>query len=448
MLTRRATFRLYPTKQVEQKLYYHRRLHKDLYNAAVYNRFTQYQKFDHSVDYFEQQNCLPEFKEVWIEYKELGAHTLQATLKRVDYAFQRWFKGLSKKPRYKSIRHYSGWTYPDRQSWKCHSTGDNGYLELDKIGSIQMRGSARLWGNPTTCTILYRNGKWYADLTVNIPDELAVNSRKTGTGAVGVDFGCKAALAITDGENHQIIDAPRFLRKAECKIKRASIAKRRKQAPNWKKKVKASRRWKKAQRRVTKLQRKVACQRQNWVHQVATELVSSNSFVATEKLEVQKMTRTSRRRSEALGKKRKKQKAGLNKSILDVGFGMLRQSIQYKVTEAGGVFVEVPTKQVKPSQTCPKCGHQHPKTLDERTHYCSNCNYIQDRDIAAALVMLLWAKGKLPGLGTNLADVDVSSSTSKTNERKHCGSMKQLGQMKRQKSTSTGRNVETRPSTQ
>jgi putative transposase len=47
--------------------------------------------------------------------------------------------------------------------------------------------------------------------------------------------------------------------------------------------------------------------------------------------------------------KRKKQKAGLNKFILDVGMGMLRTAIEYKLIEAGGVFVEVPTKTVKPS---------------------------------------------------------------------------------------------------
>jgi putative transposase len=87
--------------------------------------------------------------------------------------------------------------------------------------------------------------------------------------------------------------------------------------------------------------------------------------------------------------KRKKQKAGLNKSILDVGFGMLRSAIQYKVTEAGGIFVEVPTKTVKPSQTCPNCGHQHKKTLDERIHQCGECGFTMDRDLAAALVMLL-----------------------------------------------------------
>lgn len=246
----------------------------------------------------------------------------------------------------------------------------------------------------------------------------------------------KQRSAITSGENHQLIDAPQFLRKAEKEIKRVSKSKRRKQPPNRNKKVKASRRWKKAQKRVSALCRKVANQRQNWVHQVAAEIVSGNSLVATEKLEVQKMTRK--------GKKQKRQKAGLNKSILDVGFGMLRAAIQYKVLEAGGVFVEVPTKQVKPTQTCSNCGYQHKKELGERTHYCEKCRYVQDRDINAALVMLLWALGKLPGAGTVLAGVDAPNSTSQTKKRKFCGSMKQLGQLKRQKSYLTGGNVETR----
>jgi putative transposase len=70
-----------------------------------------------------------------------------------------------------------------------------------------------------------------------------------------------------------------------------------------------------------------------------------------------------------------------------------------------------------------------------------------DRDLAAALVMLLWAQGKLPGLGTNLVDADASSSTSCTSKRKQAGSMKQLGQMKRQKHELTGQDAETRPST-
>lgn len=413
------TFRLYPNQTTESILRYHRKLHKDLFNAAVNNRFTQYQKFNHSVSYFEQQNCLPAFKEVWTEYKEINSQALQATLKRVDFAFERWFKGLGKRPKFKSIRHYSGWTYPAKSGYSVESNGENGYLNLSKIGRIQMRGQAKYWGTPTTCTIVYRNGKWFASITVDVIEQV-LQPEILPTGAVGIDLGCKSALSITDGERHQQIEAPKFLRNAEHKVKSLSKQKRRKRALNRNQKIKASRRWKKAQEAVSKITRKVANQRQNWVHQVASEIVSSNSFsarrfanVATEKLEVKNMT------SKAKKGKRKKQKAGLNKSILDVGFGMLRSTIKYKVEQIGGVFVEVPTKKVKPSQTCPKCGHQHKKTLDVRVHECSVCNYRQDRDIAAAEVMLYWSKGNLPGLGTSLVDAEPPSSTSHT--RTHCG---------------------------
>jgi putative transposase len=342
-------------------------MHKDLYNSVLSNRKTQYQKLGNKVDYYQQQGSLPAFKEVWIEYKLLNAGSLQATLKRVDFAYQRFFQGLGKYPRFKSIRHYSGWTYPDsRQGFKTHTTGVNGCLELTDLGiQIQMRGKARSWGRPTTCTIVYRNGVWYASITVDIPKI----QRELGAGAVGIDIGCKSALAITDGENHQLVEAPKFLAKAEAQIKKVSKYKRRKRSPNRKSKVKASRRWKKASTRVGKLTRKVANLRQNWVHQVASEITSCNSLVTTEKLEVKKMTRKAKKG------KRKKQKAGLNKSILDVGFGMLKSAIKYKVEEGGGQFIEVPTKTVKPSQTCPKCGNQHPKTLAERTHQCGECGY-------------------------------------------------------------------------
>lgn len=196
-------------------------MHKDLYNAALANRKTQYQHFNHSVDYSEQQNSLPAFKEVWPEYKRLNSMSLQATLKRVDYAFQRFFNGLSKYPRFKSVHKYSGWTYPDaRQGFKVKAIGDNGYLALTDLGfHAPLRGKARTWGTPTSC--------------------------KTS------------------------------------------------------------------------------------------------------------------------GSKRKRQKTRLNRSILDVGIGGFRQAIKYKVEEAGGMFVEVPTKKVKPSQTCPKCLHQ--KKKDSRT---------------------------------------------------------------------------------
>ena len=122
------------------------------------------------------------------------------------------------------------------------------------------------------------------------------------------------------------------------------------------------------------------------------------------------------------GGKRKKQKTGLNRSILDVGIGNLKSLIKYKVTEAGGFYVEVPTRKVKPSQTCPNCGHQKKKTLAERVHHCDNCDYECDRDVAAAKVMLDYARG----MERASTDVDENTST-------YCGSFKKVSQRKRQK---------------
>ena len=412
-----------------------------MYNACVEHRKTSYHRFGKSINYRDQQAALVPFKDCWPEYKALNHGSLQATVKRVDFSFQRFFKGIGGYPRFQSIRKYSGWTYPDaRQGFKVHSTGGNGYLELRDLGaSIQMRGLARTWGTPTTCTIVYRNGKWYASITVNCEPV-----RETGTGAVGIDFGVLTAAALSDGTK---IENPRFLTASQTKVRVASKAKRRKRSPSFKKNIIGSKRWKKAAQKVAKLQRKVANQRIDWVHKVSTQIVSSNSLVATEKLNLKGMTASAKkrtslrsgsacRRTRARAGKRKHQKTGLNRSILDVGMGMLRSAIEYKLVEAGGVFVEVPTLRAKPSQTCPNCGHQEKKTLAVRVHDCSKCGLVEDRDVAAAIVMLKWS-ASFAGYATpaNVAsrgqeltsqNVDGSGSTS-------CGSMKQLAQVKRQK---------------
>jgi putative transposase len=133
-------------------------------NACVEHRRTSYQKLGKSISYFDQQSALPAFKECWSDYKELGSHALQATVKRADYAFSRFFKLKSGYPRFKANRRYSGWTYPCNAGWKVLTIGKNGYLNLTNLGKIQMRGQARDWGTPKTCTIFFPQGKWYASI--------------------------------------------------------------------------------------------------------------------------------------------------------------------------------------------------------------------------------------------------------------------------------------------
>lgn len=398
MITRRITFRLYPSRQQLDKLHYWRKMHCNVYNAAVANRKTQWKHYKHSVSYFEQQNSLPEFKKVWHEYVELGSHALQATLKRVDLAFNRFFRKLGGYPKFKTSRRYAGWSYPDVAGWKTLTNGKNGHLELSNLGKIQMRGEARTWGKPTTCTVFWRNNNWYASITINcLPERLRI-----GSGAVGMDLGCETAITLWDGEQSQVIENPRFFGKTLAKIKNTSKQLRRKTAPNFKKKIRASSRYKKVQTKVNKLKRKSTNQRKDWIHQVAAQITKSNSLVATEELNIKGMT------ARAKKDKRKRQKAGLNRSILDVGMGELLKTLEYKLQEAGGFLIKAPTRKLKPSQTCPNCGYQHKKGLSERSHHCEKCHFQTGRDVAAAMVMLNYALG----LGTNLNTRGVQTSTS------------------------------------
>ena len=408
-ITRRVTYKLYPNRQQDAKMHYWRRLHASLYNAAVYNRKTQYQKFGHSVNYLEQQNSLPDFKAVWPEYKELGSHALQATIKRVDFAFNRFFKGLGGYPKFKASRRYSGWTYPCGAGWQVETTRKNGYLTLSNLGKMQMRGKARHWGMPTTCTILFRNGCWYASITVQCQPQ-----RQTGTGSVGVDLGCKDAITLSTGEK---ISKPEFLQAGQLKVKLASKRLRRKRAPNQNKKVKASRRWKRERSKVSRWQRKVTRQREDWLHKTTSNIVSGNSLIAGEQLNVKGMT------SKAKTGKRKKQKTGLNRSILEVGFGIIGGLLEYKAAEAGGFYLESPTRTLKPTQRCAKCWELTPKTLKDRVHVCSNpnCNHVEDRDVNAAQVNEIWARGQ------ELSSIHAESLSSTS-----CGSMKQLGALRRE----------------
>lgn len=276
MATRRQTFRLYPSKAQEKALLEARRLHCYLYNACVSHRETEYKLHRRTVTYLEQQNLLPEFKQVWVEFAQLNSQALQATVKRVDYAYQRFFRGLSRKPRFKSIRRYSGWTYPARSGWKVNSTGKHGTVTLNDLGiTLKMRGQAKHWGVPTTLTIVYKPSRrqWFASFTVAV----AIPEPKFGSQSdlryesiVAYDLGTETALTLFDGAEFQEITNPRFTQRSEEKIRRVARLKRRKRAP--KKGIKASRRWKKIHRREAQLQAKAARQRKDWQHKVTSEI--------------------------------------------------------------------------------------------------------------------------------------------------------------------------------
>ncbi len=446
MAIRRCTFRLYPSKTQERELFKARRLHCYLFNACIAHRRFEWQTNQKTVDYFQQQNCLPAFKKEWVEFAYLHSQTLQSTAKRVDLAYNSFFKGLRGLPKFKSIRNYSGWTYSSKSGWKVNSNGTHGTVTLNDLGiTLKMRGKAKSWGIPTTLTLVYKPSKkqWFASFTCNVTtpeSKFGSTSELKYNSIVAFDLGAATAITCFDGKEFEEISNPRLIQVAEKKIKQQSKKLRRKRAPNQKKGIRASNRWKKARNKLSKLQRKVANQRRDWQHKVTSDIASRHDIGVTEKLNVKAMTKKAKK-----GSKRKKQKAGLNKSILSVGFGALNQMIGYKIEDLGGLLLQLNTRKIKPSQRCPNCGtvHKDWANLSNRYHICNSCNFEIERDKGSVLVMYNVATNNQKGLGTSLSDCGCLSSTSLTGKRKHTGSMKQLGQMKRQKSQFTTRGLET-----
>ncbi|XFA72580.1 transposase [Thermosynechococcaceae cyanobacterium Okahandja] len=436
MVTRRQTFRLYPNKAQEKALFAARRLHCYLYNACISHRQFEYKRHRKLISYFDQQNLLPAFKAEWEEFAMLHSQALQSTVKRVDLAYQSFFKGLHGKPKFKSIRNYSGWGYPAKSGWKVDSTGKHGTVKLNDLGiTVKMRGKAKHWGTPTTLTIVYKPSKrqWFASFTVEVATpapKFGSESELSYQSIVAYDLGTETALTWFDGSNFEEIENPRFTHKNEEQVRKVAKQKRRKRAP--KKGVKASRRWRKINKRESNLKAKVARQRRDWQHKVTSEIARRYDIGVTEKLNTKGMTRAAKK-----GSKRRKQKAGLNKSILSVGFGILNRMISYKIEQKGGLVLQLPTREIKPSQRCPKCGaiHKEWAELGNRYHVCSDCGFEVSRDKGAAMVMYNVATNQQLGVGTTLVSLGCLSSTSET--RKHTGSMKQLGQKKRRKSSAT-----------
>jgi len=179
-----------------------------------------------------------------------------------------------------------------------------------------------------------------------------------------------ATIAKYDGDNTAIKN-PRLLRKQLKNLKAKQ--------QNLSRKKRGSNNRKKARKAVATLHAKVANCRKEFLHQTTAEIVKTSALIAVEKLNVKNIS--------AYGGGHKK---GLNREILSAAPGMFHQMLKYKAEEAGVEWIEIPTRQVKPSQTCHACGLQEKKPLAQRKHECG-CGAHCTRDANAAKVILNWA---------------------------------------------------------
>jgi putative transposase len=397
-VNRKVTYRMYPTTKQAQALTQMLSLYQRLYNAALEQRKTAYRRQRASVGYAEQCRDLTALRAADPDYAALNAQSAQVTLKRVDLAFKAFFRraqagnGNAGYPRYKALRRFSGWGY------KTHGDGwrllpgermQHGRLRLSGVGAVKIRGKARTIGEAKTCEIQHKDGRWYASITVECCPQ-----RATGPLAAGMDWGVEtlATLALSDGTMLHI-DNPRHTRRGLVQLQRAQQSLSRKQ--------RGSKNREKARRLVADLHRRVANQRRDFLHQTSAWLITRIGLLVTERLAIKPMTADGGRR-----------KRGLNREILSTAPGLLLRMLAYKAEEAGSGYVEAPTRRLKASQTCHRCGRQAKKTLADRVHQCS-CGVVCPRDDNSALVLLHDAltSQELAGCGDTTRVVSVKHET-------------------------------------
>jgi putative transposase len=378
MINRKAAlFRLYPTPEQAAQMAQIAGACRFVYNLALEQRRDWWRQHKaetgHNISFAGQCRELTALRSEVDWLKAAPIHALQQALRDLDRAYQNFFAGRSGYPKPRKLGINDGFRFPDPASLKVERTGrSSGMVKLPKLGWVSLRGWCQIPGEICNITVSRRAGQWFA--AVQCEREVAEPAPST-LPAVGIDLGVSVFAALSDGTmiapaNHRR-KAMRALRKAQRSLSR-------------KKRGSANRR--KAARRVARIHQRVANARKDFLHKVSTDIAKNHGTVVVEALQVRNMTASAKGTIEDPGRN-VCQKAGLNRSILEQGWGAFRVMLGYKLAERGGSLIEVPAAYT--SQTCSCCGEVDAASRKDQARFvCLGCGHEANADTNAALNIL------------------------------------------------------------
>lgn len=297
---------------------------------------------------------------------EAPIHPLQQTLRRLEAAYQRFFAGQGGYPKFKRRGQEPALRFPDSKQFALDAV--NARVKLPKLGWQRLRLSQPVSGVLKNATVIGERGRWFVSLQVELPDVLPAAGLVP---TLGIDLGVALFAAASDGRKVAPLNA---LRKQERRLRHAQRAVCRKQ--------KGSRNRRKAVDRLGRLHARIAAQRSDWLHKLSTGLADAHPVIAIEDLKVAAMSASAAGTAEAPGK-RMRQKAGLNRAILDQGWAEFRRQLEYKCAARGGAVV--PVNPAHTSQTCSRCGHVSADNRPTQARLeCVACGHTENADVNAA----------------------------------------------------------------
>ncbi|MFC7383085.1 RNA-guided endonuclease InsQ/TnpB family protein [Sphaerisporangium rhizosphaerae] len=352
--------------------------HRALYDAALEHRRTVYTKAGVSIRYGDQSADLKHIRADDADGQGRWSFSSQkATLRRLDKAFTAFFARVRAGrtpgfPRFKGENRFDTIQWPkngDGCRWDSqpeHPTAT--FVRLQGVGHVRVHQHRAVRGTIKTISVKREGIRWYVILSCD--DVPAASLPATGTTA-GIDLGVASLATTSDGEH---LVNPRHLTASADRL----AAAQRELAL----KKRGSKRRRKAVARLAALHGKVRRQRLDGAHKAALALVAAYDVIVHEDLRIANMTRSASGTLQAPGTN-VAQKSGLNRSILDAGWGVFLTILSHKVESAGRELIAV--NPANTSRTCARCGHcAKENRITQAEFFCTACGHAAHADVNAA----------------------------------------------------------------
>ncbi|MEU6746290.1 transposase [Spirillospora sp. NPDC046719] len=395
-MRRAYKFLLRPTSPQEQALREMLADHCSLYNAALQERRDAYRHTSKTKIRYEHQSA--QLKEIRafdpVRQGRWSFSSQQATLRRLNRAFEAFFRRVKGgqmpgHPRFKGTGHFDTVEFPrdgDGCRWDSIPHDARTRVRLQGVGHIRVHQHRPVRGRVKTISVKREGRRWF--VIVVCGDVPAEPLAPTGS-AVGIDLGVAHLLTTSEGE---FVENPRLL----ASMAEELAAAQRHLATFPQRTRQRTKRHRAAARKVAKLNAKIRRQRLDRHHKTALKLVREHDVIACEQLNIAGMTRAPASRPDveqagAFLPNGAAGKAGLNKSILDAGWGLFLGILADKAESAGRQVIPVDARDT--SRTCPPsaggCGHvARENRLTQARFECVACGFTANADHVGALNVL------------------------------------------------------------
>ena len=339
-----------------------------LYNAALEEWRWAYRSGE-SVSLYSQYRELTAIRADDAFWGGISVQVGRGVLRRADRARQAFFRRVRDGetpgyPRYKSGRRWHTVELANVAVSMIRPRGDYCAIRIKGLPEIRLRkGLVLPEGVLKALSVTLRGRRLFVNLTYEV--ELAVLPGSDA--AVGIDMGVSDRLALSNGER---VGRRRKASKQLARMQRR-LSKCRK----------GGHRWKQRRAVLANHQHRERIRNRNECHRVTTELVRRFGLIAVEDLAIRNMTASAKGTLENPGRN-VRQKAGLNRSITEQTWGMIRLQLNYKAEWAGRTLMTVDPKFT--SQRCSGCGVVSAEHRQRKRYDCAGCGMTEDADVNAA----------------------------------------------------------------